>query len=184
MFAKFTDRLLTLVAAHVAKTVGIDAIAKNIAGHINIPHMAEVVCDTLDLSEIEDEIAKRVSVTASDVAEHIETKDVADSLDCDDIADKVAGYIDLDYDKVCAAIDLDYSEIASNLDLSDLAREIDTSSMEFDYSEIVSNLCMSTLSNEFDVSDIAAEIDYEKLAKALLSQFAKAKAVEVRPAGN
>ncbi len=181
MFAKFFDRCVHVIACRVAALLPFDDVCKHIAGHLNITRVSEVVCDLLDLSEIEQEIAKKVTISATDVAGEIDTNDLINGLDQDELADKMAGYIELDYDKVVAAIDIDYSEIASSLDLSDVAREIDTSNMDFDYSEIVSNLCMSTLADEFSVSDIASQIDYEQLAKALLSQFAKAKAVECRP---
>lgn len=183
MFAKFINRFLDLIACRVAGLLPIDAVCKQIATHINVCHLAEVVCDTLDMSEIEQNIAKTVTISATDVAGEIDTNDIVNGLDQEEIADKVAGYIELDYDKVCAALDLDYSEIGANIDLGDLSREIDTSDMKFDYSEIASNVSLSDLAEEFHAVEIAEAINYEELAKALLSQFAKAKAVEVRPAG-
>ena len=181
MFAKFFDRCVHVIACRVAALLPFDEVCKHIAGHLNITRVSEVVCDLLDLSEIEQEIAKKVTISATDVAEEIDVNDVVNGLDQEEIADKVAGYIELDYDKVVAAIDIDYSEIASGLDLSDLANQIDTSDLEIDYSEIASHVSMSDLAEEINVADVAAEIDYEELAKALLAQFVKAKTVEVRP---
>lgn len=183
MFAKFFNRFLDLIAARVAALLSFDDLCKRIAAHANITRVAEVVCDLLDLSEVEANIAKSVHITASDVADNIEISDVVDALDIEDLADKAAGNIELDYDKVCSSLDLDYSEIASSIDLSDVARELDTSNMEFDYSEIASNLSLSELADEFALDDIGEHINYDKLAKALLAQFAKAQAVAVRPSG-
>jgi ABC-type transporter Mla MlaB component len=200
MFAKFFARFLDLVAARVAGLLPIDNVCKHIAGHVNVVRVSEVVCDLLDLSEIEANIATKVHVTASDVAEHIDTRDLADYLDSDDIAKKAADEIDitavakkveknrdfvkavaeeiglsdlageLDYASLSRELELDYEEIAGNLDSEAIAAEV-----QIDMEEIASNLNMSDVASEISMSDLADEISLSDLASEInYEELAKA----------
>lgn len=178
MFDKLLEQFVVLVAAQIVKMLGPDAIAKNIAQHLNKNHLAEVVCDTLDLSEIEQEIAKKVHVDADTIAGEIDLSELAAQIDKGALADCVT----LDYAKILDKVEIDYSSLAQEISASDIAYEISTSDVaeHISASDIASEIDMSSLADEIDVSDIASSLDYESLAKALLAQFAKK--VEVRPA--
>lgn len=170
----------------VCREMKADTICKNIASHINVNHLAEVVCDTIDMDDVKQFMAK--SVSASDLAEYIDIDDVAEKVDI--TARAVAEEInlsdlagELNYRELTSEIEIDYSEIASNLDMSDIGNEC---VQHLDMEEIASNLNMCEIAGEIELADLASEINYEELAKALLAQFvkdhAKATTVEVRTA--
>jgi predicted AAA+ superfamily ATPase len=120
-----------------------------------------------------DEIAKRTAqmISASDVADHVDTDAIRDSvieaIDTDDIAEKAAENIDL----ASLASNIEGISLAEHIDLSDLAGSLD-------HGELVKNIDLDDIDRA--VNDVLCNgddmIDYATLAKALISQFAKAKA--------
>jgi hypothetical protein len=188
MFAKFISRLLAplfsndafvgLVVTELVQKQGVDAITKDIAKNVYLPHLAAVMVETLDLTEIKQHCADVISAS-----------DVVDLLDTGDIEKKVI-----------EGIEISASDVAEHIDLSDLAGELDYSQiandLDIDYSEIASNLSASDIAGEISVSDIAEEVDmdsvieaivnnddcldYKALAKALIRELGVARTVEVR----
>lgn len=195
MFAKFicwmlaplfnNQRFIELVVTQWVQTRGVDAIAKDIAKNIYMPHLGEVVADTLDMDEIKQHVANQIS--AHDLIDHLDmdeiTEAVKEGIDVD--ARAVANEINLtdlagelkydeiaiDYDKM--AHNFSISDLANEIDLSDLAGELDysriTDSLELDYSEIASNIEASDIATEISTSDIAAEVDMDAVIEQIVN---------------
>ena len=114
-------------------------------------------------------IGDRVNVKA--LAPHIDYDALYDELDTSDLSASIGKHISA-------------SDVAAALDAEDIAQHV-----EIDYYDLASHYEASEIASHLDLSDIAREVevdaddvtvDYEALAKALLAQFARAKAVEVR----
>lgn len=129
----------------------------------------------IDIDGLQEEIASRVEVDASAVAEEIDLADVAEHIDTSEI--------EVDNNALAERVAETFraSDIAEHVDCYSIAQEVCTRSIadEFDRSDIAHYIESSELAREIDMDDLADAItwreeDYERLAKALLSQFAKA----------
>jgi len=156
MFAKVVSFLFAPVARLLA---GNPVFIKAVLERVNITAVADAlkegVMEDIDM----DDLARRAAqnIVASDVASHIECGDIVDAIEL--------------------------ADLAGEIDAEDIARHIDWSDVEVDSSEVAEYISISDLGERLDFEALACRINYESLAKALLTQFAKAKSVEVRPAG-
>jgi len=80
---------------------------------------------------------------------------VIEEIDLDDMADKVAA---------SRARDIDAEDVARHMDAEDVASYVDV-----DTDTITEKVC-----DEIDASSIASELDYDKLAEALVSKLKEA----------
>ena len=182
------------IAAHIAESKS----AAEIARYIDTDDLVQHLSDDIDLDRVKEYVANGIS--ASDVAEAMDTDDIRDCIkdNLDITASTVAGEIELsdlarelDYDIIAEKISVSASKIAEHIDHSDIAGELDLSDIasEISVSDLASEIDLSSLADNIDTDAIVEALvnseeclDYTKLAKALLKQFAKATAVEVRPA--
>lgn len=137
MFAKFFDRFAApivnaLAVAILKSEAGKEWLAQSIADRVNVKAVAQhldygALHDEIDTSDMYEEIAKHCGVTASDIAEHLDTSEIA-------------GHVEIDYLDI--ARELDLSEVASNIDMSDLADHctIDIDDVSVDYAELAAGL--------------------------------------------
>jgi hypothetical protein len=133
MFTKFFARLFApianaLAAAILKSDTGKEWLGQAIADRVSVKAVAQhldygALYDQIDTSDMYEEIGKRCGVTASDIAEHLDT-------------DEIARNVELDYYDLYQHIEL--SELAGNIDLSDLAREIeiDADDVTVDYESL------------------------------------------------
>lgn len=184
MFKWLAGKVAPYINAHI--TVDVDKVVQN-------ENLAEIVTTALH--------SKLAESTPAKVYELINLNDVAEKLDVSEVARIVVEEFGLDAEAIAEHIDatdiaihISAEDIANEIDLSDLASNIDTDDVgrkvaenfdardiasEMDVSDVASNIDLTCLAAEvagaIDVADIASnvEIDYEKLAKALLSQIAK-----------
>lgn len=113
-----------------------------------------------------------VKAVAEQVAQHIDAADVLER-----VAEKVVGEKGIDLSRVAQEIDL--SDLAQQFDTDDIAREIGKG---YDIDE---DKVAEKIADDISISDIASAVadnfdadslDYSELARALLRQFAQAKA--------
>lgn len=184
MFKWLAGKVAPYINAHI--TVDVDKVVQN-------ENLAEIVTTALH--------SKLAESTPQKVYELINLNDIAEKVDVSEVARIVVDEVGLDAEAIAEHIDatdiathISVDDIAREIDLSDLAENIDTSDVanavaenfsasdiasEMDVSDVASNIDLTCLAAEvagaIDVSDIASsvEIDYEKLAKALLAQIAK-----------
>jgi hypothetical protein len=101
------------------------------------------LAEEIDTDSIEGSVLEKVDI--DDVA-----RNVADNVDTNDIAQYVSENFEFDYSE----FDIDYSSLANEVDNEDLAREVKDQI-------------------EVDMNELAEEIDYEALAKALVKLASK-----------
>lgn len=105
---------------------------------------------------------------SSVIARAIDYKEIADNIDAEDVAShlspsRIAAYVHI-------------SDIANEISVSDVAEEMaEKIQSDLDYTEIANNIQLADLASEIDVETLMDKIDYRKLAKALLAEFAAAK---------
>ena len=192
-------------ASDVADHVDTDAIRDSVIEAIDIDDIAEKAAENIDLATLAGKIEGK------SLAEHIDLSDLAGELDHGDICKHLdVSDLNLDYSEIVSNLDLsdlageiDKSDIAAYIEASDVANEIDTLSVAqnlsmseladaMDYEKVAKHIDISHLDLKSDVENAVNDvlcngedmIDYATLAKALITQFAKAIAkannVEVR----
>lgn len=142
------------------KTVLREELQPTLYGHDNT--IATIVNDEIENSptikeRIENLVENRINYR--EIAENIDAEDVASHIS----PSRVAAY-------------MNSSDIANEISVSDVAEEMaERIQSDLDYTEIAHNIQLADLASEIDVETLMDKIDYRKLAKALLSEFAAAK---------
>lgn len=137
MFAKFIARIATpvinaIAAAILKSDAAKDFLAEAVASRINAKKVAQhldygALYDELDTNDLYTHVAKHCDVSASDIAEHLDSEDIAQ-------------HVEIDYYEV--ASHMEASEVAGHFDLTDVAREleIDVDDVTVDYEALAKAL--------------------------------------------
>jgi len=169
----------------IVKTVLREELQPTLYGHDNT--IATIVNDEIEnspsvhdriLSVVRDNMESRlfadtVSVIVGSnierlVNDNINYEEIAENIDASD----VASYIRMSR----LAAEINAADIANEISVSDVAEEMaERIQSDLDYTEIANNIQLADLASEIDVETLMDKIDYRKLAKALLSEFAAAK---------
>ena len=91
---------------------------------------------------------------ASDIAEHFDAYDIAQNMDIDDVASNI--------DSCDVAEHLEVGDVAQYIDMDEVSRYLGDN-LDVDYSYLAGRIY-----HQFEVADIVENIDYEKLAKAVV----------------
>ena len=149
------------IAAMVDKSIAVvvnDEIDNSPRVHDRI---VSIISDYTDKSEFDR--------TVRDIVENcINYREIADNIDAEDVASHISP------SRVAAYVHT--ADIANEISVSDVAEEMaERIQSDLDYTEIANNIQLADLASEIDVETLMDKIDYRKLAKALLSEFAAAK---------
>lgn len=151
LFSRFIDMIADRLLDRVVDRMDRDQVAERTAYLVTKDDVVSVLAKKLHMGHLAEAVC--------DTLDHNDfARKVAESFSASDFAqhldlEDIAQHVEVDYYDLAGRMEA--SEVASHLDLTDIAREI-----------------------EIDVDEVT--VDYEALAKALLSQIAKSKPVEVR----
>ena len=145
---------------NIIKTVIRDEMQPTLYGNGNI--LSQMINDEIENSP---RVKERMQ---SLVEDHINYREIADNIDAEDVASHLSA------SRIAAYVHI--ADIANEISVSDVAEEMaDKIQSDLDYTEIANNIQLADLASEIDVETLMDKIDYRKLAKALLAEFAAAK---------
>lgn len=167
---------------NIIKTVIRDEMQPTLYGNDNT--LAAVVNDEIDNSpRIKDRILSLVrenmetrlfedavsDIVSSNIErlvnDNINYREIADNIDAEDVASHLSA------SRIAAYVHT--ADIANEISVSDVAEEMaEKIQSDLDYTEIANNIQLADLASEIDVETLMDKIDYRKLAKALLAEFA------------
>jgi hypothetical protein len=133
LFVRIVTPIVNAIAAAILKSdTAKEWMAQAIADRVNVKKLAEhldygAIFDNIDTDDLYTHVAKHTSVSASDIAEHLDSEDIAQ-------------HVEIDYYEV--ASHMEASEVAGHFDLSDVAREleIDVDDVTVDYEALAKAL--------------------------------------------
>lgn len=159
---RFIDRFFAMIDSHIDAAV-VRVLARD--KHMLAEQVAESYRHMIDPAAIAS------GMNPATIASHIDCAYVADSLDADDLADRLADKVDIDTGEIARMVgrNLDVDDVVSSV-VAHIADDIDMSQVcdrcaekiEVDEDEVI----------RLAADAIADNIDYDRLAKALLAVFA------------